>query len=917
LAEDVFEMKTRLHANDRHPSNAPAHAQLMSKRSSDWTSLGCECEAHMNFKVHRSATSYLDWALSGMCHIALAMGTAGDLVEFQQCIKDVVRPMIRFRVGVASPEDLIYKHACIRSFFSGKSNAIQRRIMLTLLPDGNWTDPEWIDIWLSSLDEHDLGELLENICDAIAQALAPSTPETVNRQKWSGVQTPICQIGMLLLFHLILVPVFELFAGRNEKNKVATGDADSAPSLDSGGGHHAIVLVGGADDMRLMPAQDGPAASGVLSVSDFHVAKMGHVKGAAAFLARDKPSAHTATILLRNVCSPLQELLGDQAALSSEKWDNQQRAKAARAVAHGTPHGQRLTRDFRILIAAEGILENKCMNKFLILPSALTNRTRAYAFIMLNRSGALLEKLIARRHRLPPYNNFLLLAQPELADDLQAQRHCMKDPWTKALHDKYPDLSSPEVFAVLLLHALLAYMNIVPQENFNAYIRRLIKSRPQTQQIDTEQLGASIVASRFRKMRDAAGREFQSEFLTRATDDADMSVPAEKKKTTHSGGAWKAYMRKCKSNQTHDVAQAYNAIKAADGDEMRQLELEGSEATERAHRGELAFGLKTRKVLELNSARVAATHLARLQLQDRADTAQVFWEEVISNIDCPTTAIKTARMLERQESKRRSDAVKADRSALEAHASTETTSQIGQLCTALPAFARMGGVLRAESVLAGVRVLRVGPEFSAERATLVYQKLCDDGKESNLGFGIDKFWAYLHRMIRDTPDTEAATDRLPESPSLCWLAGQCICSVAGRQLYQVRNRFLRLLKEEFPKSDSVSHNLLVSSQVVIRMTSVPDVEDEDEQLDLAELWGLEARWNHVSDICLSPYEPTLAMLYVVDGDELALANASGNELALKADQSMLRIQGFLEITWVTFLTYNFKVFSMKICLVVS
>eukprot|EP00959_Pyramimonas_sp_CCMP1952_P120319 2516060-Pyramimonas_sp.AAC.1 len=149
LAEYVFEQNARVFSADRRPSNQGSHNRLMMQRDSSWTSLGFDCEAHVNFKAHNEAGGHVKWALRGMCDVALALETAGDA----NCTQEVIKSKIRFCRGKAPNATIVYKRCAIRTFLAGHSQGLQRRILFSVLPDGDWTDQQWIDMWVRTDEE--------------------------------------------------------------------------------------------------------------------------------------------------------------------------------------------------------------------------------------------------------------------------------------------------------------------------------------------------------------------------------------------------------------------------------------------------------------------------------------------------------------------------------------------------------------------------------------------------------------------------------------------------------------------------------------------------------------------------------------------------------------------------------------------
>ena len=64
-------------------------------------------------------------------------------------------------------------------------------------------------------------------------------------------------------------------------------------------------------------------------------------------------------MLLRSVLQPLVVLMHAQLGLSSDEWEMEQRSNVARVISESGV-APRCTRDYRVLLAAEGVFEQRC-----------------------------------------------------------------------------------------------------------------------------------------------------------------------------------------------------------------------------------------------------------------------------------------------------------------------------------------------------------------------------------------------------------------------------------------------------------------------------------------------------------------------------------------------------------------------------
>ena len=182
----------------------------------------------------------------------------------------------------------------------------------------------------------------------------------------------------------------------------------------------------------------------------------------------------------------------------------------------------------------------------------------------------------------------------------------------------------------------------------------------------------------------------------------------------------------------------------------------------------------------------------------------------------------------------------------------------------------------------GVRILETNPAAIRDAAAHVFQHQKDAGHKTNFGTVGQKFWDRLHRLIGDAEPMGPTASSERAAPSICEKAGICLHTRAGQELFNLRNKLLKSMKEEFPVREPVKRGLLKEGHIVCRLMHVPDVEDEDDQIALSELWGLRPRWFHICDMSLNPYEPTLSELVEPSEEECVAAAPLADEVALKA-----------------------------------
>ena len=112
----------------------------------------------------------------------------------------------------------------------------------------------------------------------------------------------------------------------------------------------------------------------------------------------------------------------------------------------------------------------------------------------------------------------------------------------------------------------------------------------------------------------------------------------------------------------------------------------------------------------------------------------------------------------------------------------------------------------------------------------------------------------------------------------CFLASHCVCSVEEKLLHKLVVNFLRASKAVFIKANAQLRENLASGMAAARRSGCRLGASEDER----ELWGVDERFLHVSDMSWNPYAPIFQELAHVADDELAYCNGSDEELPIKA-----------------------------------
>eukprot|EP00959_Pyramimonas_sp_CCMP1952_P471891 9499141-Pyramimonas_sp.AAC.1 len=152
--------------------------------------------------------------VKGAIHIALGFSTAGVMSDFRACLRHVVRAKIKIFRGRPPLETMVYRRAAIRTFVPGGGNESIRRALLHILPNGDWTNTENVEVWIAGDGPIDEERVIQRVVDGMLSALVHRRPRVWKRIKWIGKEEALCDIGLIEVCHGLLTPTYRLWAKR-------------------------------------------------------------------------------------------------------------------------------------------------------------------------------------------------------------------------------------------------------------------------------------------------------------------------------------------------------------------------------------------------------------------------------------------------------------------------------------------------------------------------------------------------------------------------------------------------------------------------------------------------------------------------------------------------------------------------------
>jgi len=442
-----------------------------------WVSRHGNCEVHVAARVFGASLSLLDKDVSGMVRHALSLNVGANLAMFRKALRaEIMSRGIRILQGPPPLSTRQHRWFMLRLFCARGANSIERRLLLVLLPNGDWTKDQ-PGIYVPNPRAISPQLALDVLCNGLVTALAGSAFHVYPRHRWTGADLSLDRCGILEAVHRLGSGAYARFMqmwGREEEvpNESATIGASGALALENSADPHSPAGEAGDGDQ---PENQGDE---------------GRQDKSAAFNAKSRRMASEwwssepfdRLLLMRVVMEPLRVLLTAKLDISGEAWETRQVSKLAEASLEGAP----LRRDYVVQVAADNVVESECIGKAKALMrhpefwsgfpgGSRTVKNRALAFRMLSKVRCQIHDLLVAPHRKFPILLFTLMSHPERFEELKAVPPCMRDAVSHEFFTKFPQgPASPRAMAFLEFLARTMSLDIAQIEARHAAVRRLL-----------------------------------------------------------------------------------------------------------------------------------------------------------------------------------------------------------------------------------------------------------------------------------------------------------------------------------------------------------------------------------------------------------------------------------------------------------
>ena len=711
-AATAFASSSRVVTTDAHASNIAAEAAIAKARGGGEShSLHILCNIHASALVYGKVFKMLDPQITGLIRVALSLRCGGAMTRFRAALRAEIDSRLEVLNGNPPAEAIADKKRVMRLFVSHGSAVATRRALLALCPNGEWRAPKVQYYVRSSTSQpRSRAAILEHVTSGVMVALASAQPALYNRSKWTGCDLAVDDLGVFEAVHRLLSTTYCRFCASYASGPRATQLLEHGKRL---------VHYNEADELNIIE-DEAHAAAGSEEEADADVEEgdaeapdgAGVAAGGAAPSAGNSRAADDAStwasenaahrkhglrfimssplawlVTARMLMEPMRQYMTEQFMLASERWDIQERAKAARlGLAGETPK-----RSYRLSELAAGASDDRFFQRVGLLlwseglwstmpPAFHTFEKRAVVFQLVSRMGCAFNRLLAARHRSFPVKLFLLLADPSAAAELRAIPDCMLDPWSLRLRQRFPSLEGPELMQVLHTVACRTPVDVSHIEALHASIRRMLFLKSsQTHPLSLADLSAQWTFQQYRSIKKYQKPSFQPRTQGQS---ARRKARSRLRKATHGqakqargfGGAWRAWMRtqgrkRPDAAAVGDTGRRYQEAKRARTPEFIDAERAGRAATlvARGSGPQHAFGGSATQIKKSRQRLSSKWHALTSHLPDAdvAHQAVVLAEHSVAQGSSVAHTVSLARVASRELAKRQRHAEEQDVAAIQ------------------------------------------------------------------------------------------------------------------------------------------------------------------------------------------------------------------------------------------------------------
>ena len=908
-----YKVQCRCTTTDKYAANAVAERKLAELRGGSWVHTHHSCVVHVIATCIGRTMDFYSEDISGLVHFSLSLGVGSAMDRFRKSLIAVVQARLVILPGAASPEAAKYKQSVLDLFCTSGTKTSLRRFLLEALPNGDWRNREQVEVFLAPGIAISRDQVVQRVAAGLVLALCGKLFSTYPQHRWLGSEISVSEVGLLEAVHGLASASYDHMlqqwthsGSRAAATQPLRAQSDARMLLQAETAGTANIpsgtLPAGQEAEQHHPqpavadASQGASHAentGTFQVPVDHAAVNEQHRRRASEWLRTRPLS--SLVVCKLVLTPLTDLISTYIHRAGQAWEAEDRAQVASAqslqqVSHKTSpmlEHVKLTAENKFFQDLGRLREDQA---WLVMPlEAHTLEVQSTVFQALSRAGCALHELVVKPAQRCPLALLRLLVHGEsVLPNILALPDCMLDDFSKQHLTLFPGdkLLSADSLAILDAYHLGASPDIVSVEWGHGRVHRLIKKSS----VQTVAPTVSFVSSQWLMQKHhlryqvpllGQGQPVKAE-AQHMVEDPDVPEEPMAKKRRGGGGAFRAFIsvrsrgQSGKADMKH-LANEYARAKAEHTREYQEALVLGEAGTAR-HKvtGQPSFGPATRDVI-LSKRKHQRASLSNLP----GSSSLVLGSTVTLDPDTPDQQVlldDTAEQLskirrgdllaKKEKQKKREELMRS----LVATCNLLKDQNLEELFTRIPDLLPLGPTLHFAP---HHRFLSFDVVHNIEKEAIdVAAFAAQKSRTCNLQAAVQRDWKSRHSTIMEDPEQETTAE--PTKKTLCFEYGCCVCRDAGAPVFAMRNRFLRYLKEHFPRRSPEHRKLLQDGFIVVQLIqdkptptamstwgegllAALDEEDTSEAQDVS--WAKQDHvWLHIGLHYWSPYRPTFQVL---------------------------------------------------------
>jgi len=356
VASRQFQHACRAATTDKASENILTEKGIAAAYWNDM-SIHNPCDVHTLARIFGKVfNEFVSDDITGMIRHSLSLNVASEMNAFRRALREEINSRrVRVVEGWASSEVRRYRQLALRVFAGHGRNLIAKRMLLSLLPNGDWRQPD-IELFVGpSSAVIDVAAAKTVIANGLITALAGSMYEVYPRHRWVGADIAVDRCSLLCLVHGLGPGAYARYMRNYRKSPGTT--TFGAESGDGVGDQRVDAGDNTCDGQLEQRPEASSETPGVPAASDSWVAFNSASRRIAAEWWSKDPTLRL--VIIRLVMEPARDLMSAFLGMAGHEWD----AKQIRGITKAIAEGRVPTREFRISGAASNVLEEACLQR--------------------------------------------------------------------------------------------------------------------------------------------------------------------------------------------------------------------------------------------------------------------------------------------------------------------------------------------------------------------------------------------------------------------------------------------------------------------------------------------------------------------------------------------------------------------------